>query len=154
MPMVRKRIKDIFKKDPETNINPDECVALGAAISASIEYARARQEKPPVDIRTYDVAGHQLGLVVLEPIEHRGAVAPAHRALPKGRDEAQGKDFLPEIALVQPPVEDGLVGALQLGERELLGHQRPHAVRVLDLGREPSPPVVDDLPMVEAEPIG
>lgn len=66
MPMVRKRIKDIFKKDPETNINPDECVALGAAISASIEHAKARQEKPPVDIRTYDVAGHQLGLVVLK----------------------------------------------------------------------------------------
>lgn len=66
MPMVRKRIKDIFKKDPETNINPDECVALGAAISASIEQAKARQEKPPVDIRTYDVAGHQLGLVVLK----------------------------------------------------------------------------------------
>ena len=66
MPMVRNRIKDIFKKDPETNINPDECVALGAAISASIEFARARQQKPPVDIKTYDVAGHQLGLVVLK----------------------------------------------------------------------------------------
>jgi molecular chaperone DnaK len=64
MPMVRRRIKDMFQKDPSTEINPDECVALGAALTAAIESAIKREEEPPVDIRTHDVAGHQLGLVV------------------------------------------------------------------------------------------
>lgn len=66
MPMVRKRIKDIFGKDPSTEINPDECVAMGAAITAAIESAIRKNEAPPVDIETHDVASHQLGLVVLK----------------------------------------------------------------------------------------
>lgn len=66
MPMVRKRIKDIFGKDPSTEINPDECVAMGAAITAAIESAIRKDEAPPVDIETHDVASHQLGLVVLK----------------------------------------------------------------------------------------
>ena len=66
MPMVRHRIKEIFNKDPSTDINPDECVAMGAAITASIESAIRRDDTPPVDIKQYDVTGHQLGLVVLK----------------------------------------------------------------------------------------
>ena len=66
MPMVQRKIKEIFNKDPETNINPDECVAMGAALTAAIESAIQKNEAPPVDIKTHDVAGHQLGLVVLK----------------------------------------------------------------------------------------
>ncbi|MFC1477038.1 molecular chaperone DnaK [candidate division KSB1 bacterium] len=36
MPLVRDTVKDIFRKDPFTDINPDEVVALGAAIQAEI----------------------------------------------------------------------------------------------------------------------
>ena len=66
MPMVSQRIKDIFGKEPSREINPDECVAMGAAITAAIESALRRNEAPPIDIETHDVASHQLGLVVLK----------------------------------------------------------------------------------------
>lgn len=36
MPLVRKTVKDIFKIDPITNVNPDEAVAKGAAIKVGI----------------------------------------------------------------------------------------------------------------------
>lgn len=64
MPMVRDMIKNVFARDAATDINPDECVALGAALTAAIEASRASGEAPPVDIRTHDVTSHSLGMVV------------------------------------------------------------------------------------------
>lgn len=64
MPMVREMIRGIFDREPATDINPDECVALGAALTAAIESARAAGEKAPLDIRTHDVTSHSLGMVV------------------------------------------------------------------------------------------
>jgi molecular chaperone DnaK len=63
MPMVREMIQRIFGKEPATDINPDECVALGAALTAAIESSRLAGEAPPVDIRTHDVTSHSLGMV-------------------------------------------------------------------------------------------
>ncbi len=64
MPMVREMIKKVFGRDAATDINPDECVALGAALTAAIEASRVSGEAPPVDIRTHDVTSHSLGMVV------------------------------------------------------------------------------------------
>ncbi len=64
MPMMREMIKRIFNREPATDINPDECVALGAALTAAIESSRIAGEAPPVDIRTHDVTSHSLGMVV------------------------------------------------------------------------------------------
>lgn len=36
MPLVRKTVQDIFEREPNTRINPDEAVALGAAVQAEI----------------------------------------------------------------------------------------------------------------------
>jgi molecular chaperone DnaK len=36
MPKIKERIKDFFGKDPEENINPDEIVAMGAAVQSGI----------------------------------------------------------------------------------------------------------------------
>jgi molecular chaperone DnaK len=36
VPLVQQKIKEILKKDPDKGINPDECVALGAAIQAGV----------------------------------------------------------------------------------------------------------------------
>ena len=52
----------IFSKKPSTEINPDECVALGAALTATLAAALEKGQKPPVDIK--DVAGHSLGMAV------------------------------------------------------------------------------------------
>lgn len=64
MPMVREMITRLFGRDPATDINPDECVSLGAALTAAIESARLAGEAPPIDIRTHDVTSHSLGMVV------------------------------------------------------------------------------------------
>jgi molecular chaperone DnaK len=64
MPMVRAMLKEHFARAPATDINPDECVALGAALTAAIESARLSGETPDVDIRTHDVTSHSLGMVV------------------------------------------------------------------------------------------
>jgi molecular chaperone DnaK (HSP70) len=66
MPMVRTMIQSMFEKAAATDINPDECVALGAALTAALESARLSGEKPPVDIRTHDVTSHSLGMVVFK----------------------------------------------------------------------------------------
>ena len=64
MPMVRAMLKRLFERAPATDINPDECVALGAALTAALESARLSGEKPDIDIRTHDVTSHSLGMVV------------------------------------------------------------------------------------------
>ncbi len=64
MPMIREMIRNMFGRDPATDINPDECVALGAALTAAIESSKLAGEAPPVDIRTHDVTSHSLGMVV------------------------------------------------------------------------------------------
>jgi molecular chaperone DnaK (HSP70)/uncharacterized protein YegL len=64
MPMVRESLTNIFGKPPATDINPDEAVALGAALTAAIESAALAGEESPVDIRTHDVTSHSLGMVV------------------------------------------------------------------------------------------
>jgi molecular chaperone DnaK len=64
MPMIREMIRGIFGREPATDINPDECVALGAALTAAIESSRIAGEAPPIDIRTHDVTSHSLGMVV------------------------------------------------------------------------------------------
>jgi len=64
MPMVRRLIAQLFGREPATDINPDECVALGAALTAALESARLTGEKAPLDIRTHDVTSHSLGMAV------------------------------------------------------------------------------------------
>ncbi len=36
MPMIQKIIRDLFGKEGDKSINPDECVALGAAAQAGV----------------------------------------------------------------------------------------------------------------------
>jgi molecular chaperone DnaK len=64
MPMVRESLGSMFGRAPATDINPDEAVALGAALTAAIEAAELAGEESPVDIRTHDVTSHSLGMVV------------------------------------------------------------------------------------------
>jgi molecular chaperone DnaK len=73
MPQVREMLQRIFGKPAATDINPDEAVALGAALTATLEAARRAGEQAPIDIRTHDVTSHSLGLAVI----HRGRLANA-----------------------------------------------------------------------------
>ena len=45
MPMVRNMIKEISNKEPSTEVNPDQCVAIGAAYEAKYRYIQNEVEK-------------------------------------------------------------------------------------------------------------
>ncbi|NCG19117.1 MAG: Hsp70 family protein [Rhodobacterales bacterium] len=64
MPMMRDMLTQVFGKPPATDMNPDEAVAMGAALTAAIEAADLAGEHSPIDISINDVTSHSLGMVV------------------------------------------------------------------------------------------
>lgn len=50
MPYVQKLVKDYFGKDPSKSVNPDEAVAIGAAVQASIMVGETDRELVLVDV--------------------------------------------------------------------------------------------------------
>ena len=114
MPMVRGLIRDLFGKDPATDINPDECVSLGAALTAALESAHRAGEKPPVDIRTHDVTSHSLGMVVYRdgalhnsPIIGRNSRIPCERTRDDYVNTHDGQATM-DLWLVQGEEQDPL----------------------------------------------
>ena len=61
IPCVRKLIKDLFNKEPLTNINPDEAVALGAAVQSAIKTGQLSSS----ELLITDVAPFSMGIAVL-----------------------------------------------------------------------------------------
>src|SRR3989344_3267748 len=56
MPVIQKAVSDLFGKEPNRTINPDEVVALGAAIQAGIMQGDVR------DVLLLDVTPLSLGI--------------------------------------------------------------------------------------------
>src|SRR3546814_13490874 len=56
MPKVRSIVKDFFGKEPHTGVNPDEVVAIGAAIQAGVLQGDVK------DVLLLDVTPLSLGL--------------------------------------------------------------------------------------------
>ncbi len=81
-PMVRRRITEHFRRDPQTRINPDETVAYGAALQAAALTAGAHN---PAEFYSLllDVAPRALGIAVAggyaEPIIERNTPIPIER---------------------------------------------------------------------------
>jgi molecular chaperone DnaK len=50
MPYVQKLVKDYFGKDPSKSVNPDEAVAIGAAVQASIMVGETDRDLVLVDV--------------------------------------------------------------------------------------------------------
>lgn len=84
MPMVREMMEKMSGKAPETNVNPDEAVALGAAVQAALEVANGAGSidingeevsttLPPTgtDIVIQDVTSQALGMLTVDD-EHPG----------------------------------------------------------------------------------
>jgi molecular chaperone DnaK len=70
IPMVRKHLKEKFAFEPETTVNVDECVALGAALHAGLTMLRERPGEVPAgtasglgDIKLTDVCNHSYGTI-------------------------------------------------------------------------------------------
>jgi molecular chaperone DnaK (HSP70) len=78
IPRVRTLVKDLFRRDPHTELNPDEVVALGAAVQAQI---LAGGSKATEDMLLLDVTPLSLGIEamggVVARIIHRNSTIPA-----------------------------------------------------------------------------
>ena len=59
MPRVRERVKEFFARDPHTGVNPDEVVAMGAAIQAGVLQGDVK------DVLLLDVTPLSLGIETL-----------------------------------------------------------------------------------------
>ena len=68
IPLVREKVKGFFGKEPNRSLNPEEVVALGAAIEAEILLAREEKRAPSGDIKSVlllDVLPLSLGIETL-----------------------------------------------------------------------------------------
>ncbi|MBI4853051.1 MAG: Fe-S protein assembly chaperone HscA [Acidobacteria bacterium] len=75
IPLVRQRVKELFKREPHIDLNPDEVVALGASIQADIMTGHRK------DMLLLDVTPLSLGIEtignVMTKIIHRNSTIPA-----------------------------------------------------------------------------
>src|SRR5262249_48693599 len=78
IPRVRQVVRGLFRREPHTELNPDEVVALGAAVQANI---LAGGSKATEDMLLLDVTPLSLGIEalggVVAKIIHRNSTIPA-----------------------------------------------------------------------------
>jgi molecular chaperone DnaK len=78
IPRVRQTVKDLFQREPHSELNPDEVVALGAAVQAQILAGGSEATK---DMLLLDVTPLSLGIEalggVVAKIIHRNSTIPA-----------------------------------------------------------------------------
>ena len=78
IPMVQKLVRDFFKKEPHKGVNPDEVVALGAAVQAGVLSGEVK------DILLLDVTPLTLGIEtlggVMTPMIQRNTTIPTRKS--------------------------------------------------------------------------
>jgi molecular chaperone DnaK len=96
MPMVGELVARVTGKQPELSINPDEAVALGAAIQADIVAAESRGQAPalvsarPLVVR--DVCSQSLGVIAVEDkmgrlVKYNSVIIPHNSKIPHKHSE-------------------------------------------------------------------
>jgi molecular chaperone DnaK len=121
MPAIQKKVKDFFGKEPNKSVNPDEVVAIGAAIQAGVLGGDVK------DITLLDVTPLSLGLEtlggVMTKLIDRNTTIPVEK-----------KQIFSTAADNQPAVE---IHILQ-GEREMAEDNKTLGKFILD-GIPPAP---------------
>lgn len=89
IPKVRELIRDIFEMEPRTDVDPDETVALGAAVQAGIKSGELTAES----LISTDVAPFSMGISVLHQIgasmrsDWFSVIIPRNTTIPVTRTE-------------------------------------------------------------------
>jgi len=106
MPMVRNMLKKISGKEPSTEVNPDQCVAIGCALNAAYKYLDEKREElkeePPAKIEEeIEKIKEKQGWVSLPEVEVKGI-----NAHPLGivlKDE-EGNSFVEHLIPEMTPI--------------------------------------------------
>jgi molecular chaperone DnaK len=97
MPLIQQKVKELFGKEPRKDINPDEVVAVGAAIQAGILQGEVRE------ILLLDVVPLTLSIETLGGIAH--PMIPKNTPIPYSKKEifttAEDNQTVVEIHVVQ-----------------------------------------------------
>jgi molecular chaperone DnaK len=108
IPKVQEIVQDIFGREPHKGVNPDEVVAVGAAIQAAVLAGEMKGDVVLVDVTPLSLGIETLGGVMTRLIER-------NTAIPTSR-----KEVFTTAADSQTSVE---IHVLQ-GEREMAGDNR------------------------------
>ena len=79
IPIVRKKVKEIFGKEPKRNVDPMECVAIGAAIQAGVLSGDIDKDIVLLDVTPLTLSIETLGGVATELI-HRNTTVPTKKS--------------------------------------------------------------------------
>ncbi|MDI6602765.1 MAG: molecular chaperone DnaK [Patescibacteria group bacterium] len=130
IPAVRRQVKDFFGKEPNKTINPEEVVAMGAAIQAEILKAKEEGRAPEGEIKSVlllDVLPLSLGIETLGGINTN--MIPKNTTIPTAKTQ-----IFSTAADNQSSVE---INVLQ-GERPMAADNRSIGRFILD-GIPPAP---------------
>jgi molecular chaperone DnaK (HSP70) len=80
IPLVRRRVEELFGRAPHTDLNPDEVVALGAALQADI-LVSGRREMLLLDVTPLSLGIETLGGVVTKIIQRNSTIPASGREM-------------------------------------------------------------------------